>query len=207
MCVLTNIMCSVCFQGAEKIGYPVVIKASEGGGGKGIRKVESSEDFPSFFRQVCFHLLCVWISLHFYGVLAFFLNAGSDRGPWITHFHHATGSACEAPWGADISWWVWKCHLLVWTRLLHPEEAPEDHRGGSCHRRSCLNFRANGEGQFALVQVFNPTVDHFLWFRQILYNLSLLLCPSMLCKWPKWWVMWVQVRWSTSTQKTEAFTS
>ncbi|XP_017269284.1 acetyl-CoA carboxylase isoform X2 [Kryptolebias marmoratus] len=38
--------------GAEKIGYPVVIKASEGGGGKGIRKVENSEDFPSFFRQV-----------------------------------------------------------------------------------------------------------------------------------------------------------
>eukprot|EP00066_Takifugu_rubripes_P024799 XP_011614065.1 PREDICTED: acetyl-CoA carboxylase 2 isoform X2 [Takifugu rubripes] len=38
--------------GAEEIGYPVVIKASEGGGGKGIRKVESSEDFPGFFRQV-----------------------------------------------------------------------------------------------------------------------------------------------------------
>nr|XP_055054624.1 acetyl-CoA carboxylase isoform X7 [Misgurnus anguillicaudatus] len=37
---------------AEKIGYPVVIKASEGGGGKGIRKVDCSEDFPGFFRQV-----------------------------------------------------------------------------------------------------------------------------------------------------------
>ncbi|KAM8886755.1 acetyl-CoA carboxylase isoform 2-T4 [Spinachia spinachia] len=37
---------------AEKIGYPVVIKASEGGGGKGIRTVENYEDFPSLYRQV-----------------------------------------------------------------------------------------------------------------------------------------------------------
>ncbi|XP_054628286.1 acetyl-CoA carboxylase isoform X2 [Dunckerocampus dactyliophorus] len=38
--------------GAKRIGYPVVIKASEGGGGKGIRKVEIADDFPSSFRQV-----------------------------------------------------------------------------------------------------------------------------------------------------------
>ncbi|XP_061907231.1 acetyl-CoA carboxylase isoform X1 [Entelurus aequoreus] len=38
--------------GANEIGYPVVIKASEGGGGKGIRKVECADDFPSSFRQV-----------------------------------------------------------------------------------------------------------------------------------------------------------
>ncbi|XP_047684163.1 acetyl-CoA carboxylase 2 isoform X1 [Prionailurus viverrinus] len=37
---------------AEKIGFPLMIKASEGGGGKGIRKAESAEDFPILFRQV-----------------------------------------------------------------------------------------------------------------------------------------------------------
>uniref|UniRef100_A0A0A9YFN2 Acetyl-CoA carboxylase n=3 Tax=Lygus hesperus TaxID=30085 RepID=A0A0A9YFN2_LYGHE len=37
---------------AQKIGFPVMIKASEGGGGKGIRKVETAEDFPNLYRQV-----------------------------------------------------------------------------------------------------------------------------------------------------------
>ncbi|XP_076466128.1 acetyl-CoA carboxylase-like isoform X2 [Babylonia areolata] len=37
---------------AQEIGFPVMIKASEGGGGKGIRKVESANDFGTLFRQV-----------------------------------------------------------------------------------------------------------------------------------------------------------
>ncbi|CAH1987134.1 unnamed protein product [Acanthoscelides obtectus] len=37
---------------AHKIGFPVMIKASEGGGGKGIRKVEHADEFPAAFRQV-----------------------------------------------------------------------------------------------------------------------------------------------------------
>lgn len=37
---------------AKKIGFPVMIKASEGGGGKGIRKVENEKDFISLYHQV-----------------------------------------------------------------------------------------------------------------------------------------------------------
>jgi acetyl-CoA carboxylase/biotin carboxylase 1 len=35
---------------AKKIGFPVMVKASEGGGGKGIRKVESEENFTSLYN-------------------------------------------------------------------------------------------------------------------------------------------------------------
>ncbi|MGT2930577.1 acetyl-CoA carboxylase biotin carboxylase subunit [Streptococcus dentasini] len=36
---------------ADKIGYPVMLKASAGGGGKGIRKVEKAEDLVSAFES------------------------------------------------------------------------------------------------------------------------------------------------------------
>ncbi|EGG25342.1 acetyl-CoA carboxylase [Cavenderia fasciculata] len=36
----------------EKIGFPAMIKASEGGGGKGIRKVTSMDELAASFRQV-----------------------------------------------------------------------------------------------------------------------------------------------------------
>ena len=39
-------------EAALRIGLPVMIKASEGGGGRGIRKVEVEGDIPALFRQV-----------------------------------------------------------------------------------------------------------------------------------------------------------
>jgi acetyl-CoA carboxylase/biotin carboxylase 1 len=37
-------------QKAKEIGFPVMVKASEGGGGKGIRKVDNEEDFISLYN-------------------------------------------------------------------------------------------------------------------------------------------------------------
>lgn len=37
---------------AQRIGYPVMIKASEGGGGKGIRKANNDEEFTKQYPQV-----------------------------------------------------------------------------------------------------------------------------------------------------------
>ncbi|KAK6460286.1 acetyl-coenzyme-A carboxylase [Scheffersomyces coipomensis] len=36
---------------AKQIGFPVMVKASEGGGGKGIRKVDREEDFKTLYQQ------------------------------------------------------------------------------------------------------------------------------------------------------------
>lgn len=40
-------------QAADKVGFPIMIKASEGGGGKGIRRVDKTEDVANCYRQVC----------------------------------------------------------------------------------------------------------------------------------------------------------
>ena len=46
---------------AKRIGFPVMIKASEGGGGKGIRMCRNEQDFPGLFRQVQCMSLALWL--------------------------------------------------------------------------------------------------------------------------------------------------
>ncbi len=52
---------------AEKIGYPVMIKASEGGGGKGIRMAKNAEELKTNFIQVCtsYSSACIFVNLEY----------------------------------------------------------------------------------------------------------------------------------------------
>lgn len=68
---------------AEQIGWPVMIKASEGGGGKGIRKVEDGEKFKMAFQAVAGE------------VPGKFLTPVTRFDVRFAHFRHETRRLCS----------------------------------------------------------------------------------------------------------------
>ena len=59
---------------AEQIGWPVMIKASEGGGGKGIRKVEEPDAFKNAYNAVSGEIPGIIISSLAYDLFSFYLQ-------------------------------------------------------------------------------------------------------------------------------------
>ena len=111
---------------AEHIGWPVMIKASEGGGGKGIRKVEEPDAFKNAFHAVAGEIPGMVVSIL---PLASFLISICR----ISHIHHeacGSGAALGSPASCRS---IRQCYFTLWTRLFRSASSPEDHRRSSCY--------------------------------------------------------------------------
>lgn len=91
---------------AEEIGFPVMIKASEGGGGKGIRKVDAPEQFTNAFNAVGGEIPGACICRCYLSSL----NVVA-RFPYL---HHEARWSGPSPRSAAVGRSIWQCYLSVW---------------------------------------------------------------------------------------------
>ena len=102
---------------ADKIGYPVLIKAVAGGGGKGMRKVEAAGNFDDALES------CKREAKASFGDDNVLLEK------WITE---------SSPYrSTDLRRHIWQCRASVRTRLHTTTSTPEGHRGSACSRNGC----------------------------------------------------------------------
>jgi biotin carboxylase len=85
------------------IAYPIMLKASEGGGGKGIRRCESDEALGAALRQVFFFLLpMIFLTttmIVFWQIIMlcnYNIELGSIRSSRFTYIYHAIGCQCSS---------------------------------------------------------------------------------------------------------------
>ena len=111
---------------AGKIGYPVLIKAVAGGGGKGMRRVDAADEFAG--------------------------GAGSRqaRGKVVLRRRpRADREICLAPAphrGAGLRRQPWQRGASVRARLLAAAPPPEGDRGSACARHAGKDARGDGRG-------------------------------------------------------------
>ena len=79
----------------------------------------------------------------------FLLHIGSSGGAWLPSLCDEVGKERAPSGGAAAGRQIRQRHLLVWARLLHPAQTPEDHRGGASGHRQGGNSGEDGKGAAA----------------------------------------------------------
>ena len=121
------------------IGYPVMLKASWGGGGKGIRTVRSDDEVEAALRQVRTKMRLFGMRREMLCVI------GRRRSARFARLRHEAGIQMSTSGGSVALRPPRECLLSLLPRLQPPASSPEDHRGGTRPRRRIGHPRRDGK--------------------------------------------------------------